>query len=233
MRPFYALAAAALLGSAGSQAAAPPRKAAAPAARDWSRTVVATPEGGFRVGNPAAPVKLVEYGSLTCNHCAAFAREGVPPLMAGPVKSGRVSYEFRNFVLNGIDVTATLLARCAGPDRFFALSDTLYRTQEQWVARIAGLPQAQKDRLEALPDSQRLGRVAELGGLLAVAARFGVTPARGKQCLADKAALDRLGKINEAGMALGVKGTPTFLINGQLAPAGNWATLEPLLKTAG
>jgi protein-disulfide isomerase len=233
MRRLALMAAAILLGATGSQAA-PARKATAPAAaRDWTKIVAATPEGGFRVGNPAAPIKLVEYGSLTCGHCATFAREGVPALMAGPVRAGRLSYEFRTFVLNGVDVTATTLARCAAPDRFFAISDSLFRTQEQWVGRITAMTQAQKDQLATLPVEQRLGRVAELGGLLALAAPHGVTPARGKLCLGDKAALERLGKIHEAGQALGVTGTPTFLINGRVAPARDWASLQPLLKVGG
>ncbi|HEX2762279.1 MAG TPA: thioredoxin domain-containing protein, partial [Allosphingosinicella sp.] len=77
------LAAAALAGAAlgSAPADAAPVRRSAPVARDWTRTVVATPEGGFRMGNPAARVKLVEYGSLTCGHCAAFSRAGVGTLL--------------------------------------------------------------------------------------------------------------------------------------------------------
>ena len=62
--------------------AAPARKAAAPAAVDWSNRVAATPEGGFMMGNPAAKVKVVEYGSLTCPHCAAFSNSAKAGLAA-------------------------------------------------------------------------------------------------------------------------------------------------------
>src|SRR3546814_9181159 len=65
--------------------------AQAEAAKDWTKTVARTPEGGFRVGNPDAPVKLVEYGSLTCDHCAHFAEEATPKLLGQYVRSGRVS----------------------------------------------------------------------------------------------------------------------------------------------
>ena len=68
-----------------------------PAPRDWSRTVAATPEGGFRMGNPNAKVKLVEYGSLACPHCRHFEETGYKPLVQQYVRTGRVSYEFRNF----------------------------------------------------------------------------------------------------------------------------------------
>ncbi|MBV8685461.1 MAG: DsbA family protein [Alphaproteobacteria bacterium] len=228
-----AAAAALLLLPAAPAAAAPARRAAPPAAHDWSRTVAATPEGGFRMGNPAARVKLVEYGSLTCPHCAAFANNGSRQLVAGYVKTGKVSYEFRNMVLNGIDVTASLLARCAGPAGFFGMSETLYATQPQWVGRISGLSEAQKNQLKDLPEGQRLGRLADIGGLTQVAARYGVAPARGKQCLADPAGLDRLGKMYEAAQAMGVQGTPTFFVNGAVVDGITWAEVEPALRRAG
>lgn len=213
-------------------AAAAPVHRAAPAARDWARTVVATPEGGFRMGNPAAPVKLVEYGSLTCPHCRAFAQEGTPKLIAGYVRTGKVSYEYRNYILNGVDVTASLLARCAGPGGFFPMAETLYATQPQWIDRIVKMPQAQKDALKALPEGQRLVRLGEIGGLIQVAARFGVAPARSRSCLANPAGLDRLGKMTQAATALGVTGTPTFFLNGGMLDVNEWAAVEPLIRQA-
>jgi protein-disulfide isomerase len=213
-------------------AAAAPVHRAAPAARDWARTVVATPEGGFRMGNPAAPVTLVEYGSLTCPHCRAFAQEGTPKLIAAYVKTGKLSYEYRNYILNGIDVTASLLARCAGPGGFFPMAETLYATQPQWIERIVKMPQAQKDALKALPEGQRLVRLGEIGGLLQVAVRYGVAPARGRQCLANPAGLDRLGKMAQAAQALGVTGTPTFFLNGNMLEVNEWPAVEPLIRQA-
>ena len=209
-----------------------PARRAAPA-RDWSRVVVATPEGGFRMGNPDARVKLLEYGSLTCPHCAAFAREGEAALVQNYVRTGRVSYEYRNYVLNGIDVVASLLARCSGPSNFFPMAQTLYGTQQQWMGRITGLSPAQKDALKAMPEGQRLVRLGEIGGLTQVAARYGVPAARANQCLADKAGLDRLGRMVEAATAMGVEGTPTFFINGVNANVNSWAALEPLIRNGG
>lgn len=214
--------------------AAPARKAApvqapAVAARDWTRTVVATPEGGFRMGNPAARVKLVEYGSLTCGHCAAFAHEGMAPLLAR-VRTGKVSYEYRNYILNGLDVAASLLARCGGPSRFFPLADKLYATQPQWMGRLTALTAAQKAQLNALPEGQRLGRLADVTGLTGLAAQHGIAPAQGKTCLSDRAGLDRLAAIAEAAAAQGVQGTPTFLLNGANIGVHTWSTLEPILR---
>lgn len=218
--------------------AAPPKKAPArpaakpAAARDWTRTIVATTQGGFRMGNPNARVKLVEYGSLTCPHCAHFAVEGKPKLMPY-VKSGRVSYEYRNYILNGIDVAASLLARCSGAGNFFRFSDSLYASQRQWVGKVSGLGQAQKDELKALPENQRLVRIGELGGLSAMAAQYGVSPLRAKQCLSDSAALDRLGQMVEAAEKLGVEGTPTFFVGSESIVTQEWADIEPLIKKAG
>jgi protein-disulfide isomerase len=206
---------------------------AAPAARDWSRVVAATAEGGFRMGNPAARVKLIEYGSLTCPHCAAFARDGEAVLVQKYVRTGRVSYEFRNYVLNGIDVAATLVTRCSGPSGFFPMAQTLYATQPSWVGRIEGLSAERKNAIKAMPEGQRLVQLAQAGGLTQIGARYGLAPARANQCLADAGALDRLGKIVEAGNALGVEGTPTFFINGVKADTNTWMGLEPLIRNAG
>jgi protein-disulfide isomerase len=222
---FLLLAAAAL----PAAAAAPARKAA-PARVDWSRTVVATPEGGIRMGNPAAKVKLIEYGSLTCGHCAAFATEGMEPLVGSYVRTGKVSYEYRTFVLNGLDVAATLVARCGGPRRFFPVADRLYSTQDQWKGRVRDLTDPQKQALNALPENQRLGRLAELAGIPQIAAQHGIAPASARSCLADRAAFDRLGRMSEAATALGVPGTPTFFLNGANIGTHNWATLEPILR---
>lgn len=214
--------------AAASPAAAQPRRAAA--AVDWSRTVVATPEGGFRMGNPNARVKLVEYGSLTCGHCAAFARDGMTSLVGTYVRSGRVSYEYRNFILNGLDVAASLVARCGGPARFFPVADKFYATQPQWMGRLTALTAAQKAQLNAVPEGQRLGRLAETVGLTGLAAQHGIAPVQAKRCLADQAALDRLGKMAEAAGAQGVNGTPTFFLNGANIGTHTWATLEPILR---
>ena len=228
----HALPAVAALGTTAALTAAPAKKAAAPAARDWSRNVVATPEGGYRMGNPSAKVKVVEYGSLTCPTCARFSNSAKTPL-AGHVRTGKVSFEFRNYVLNSLDLTAALLARCAGPGGFFRLTETFYATQPQWVAKVSGMTQAQKDQLQALSTDRQIARVAQIGGLTQMAAQVGVTPQKAQACLADKAGLDRLVQMRQAGEAAGVSGTPTFFINGTAVHAHDWAELQPLIQKAG
>ena len=211
-------------------AAAPAQQGAAPRQRDWTQVVSATPEGGFRMGNPQAPVKVVEYLSLTCPHCASFAAEGMPPLMTY-VRRGRVSIEYRNFVLNGLDLAAALLSRCAPPQNYFALNHAILAAQGEWTGRVQAMTPAQRQEMADLTDLQRLRRVATISGLDAIAARHGVTAAQADACMADQTRLDRVIAMREAAGRYGVTGTPTFAINGRIAgSAGDWATLEPLLR---
>jgi protein-disulfide isomerase len=229
MRIALALIALAALPISGAAVAAK-APAKAPVAHDWTKTVVATPEGGFRMGNPAAPVKLVEYGSLACPHCRHFEETGYKPLLQGYVRTGRVSYEFRNLLINGPDMSISLLAHCAGPAKFFPMSEFVYATQEQWQKKIEAMDESSLDKMT---DQQRLIRYAEVGGMAQIAGRFGVTPARAKQCLADPKGLERLINMTKTAMDNGIGHTPTFLINGKVADASTWETLEPLIKQAG
>lgn len=229
-------AALAVIASALSLAAAPasaakPAHAAAPA-HDWSRIVVATNEGGIRMGNPAAKVKLVEYGSLACPHCRHFQETGYAPLVQNYVRTGRVSYEYRNLMLNAPDIAVTLLTRCAGAANFFPMSAVVYSTQPVWEHRVDGMSSDDKAALAAMTDQQKLIRYAEVSGLLPVAARFGVTPVRAKQCLSDTKALQRLLAVDEAANDTGVNHTPTFFIDGKISDAAVWEQLEPQLKSA-
>ena len=206
--------------------------AARPAPRDWSRTVAVTPQGGFRMGNPAAPVRLVEYGSLACPHCRHFEETGYKPLVQNYVRAGRVSYEFRNLLINGPDLSISLLTRCSGPARFFPMSQVVYATQPQWEDRINKMSDADKAAMDKMTDQQRVVRFAELGGMIPLAARFGVTPARARQCLTDSKGVQRLLDMTKAANDAGVDHTPTFFVNGKVSSAATWEQLEPELKKA-
>lgn len=225
------VAAAALLPLAS--AAAP--SAAAAAQRDWTKTVVATPEGGFRIGNPEAPVKLVEYGSLTCSHCAHFGEEGVPALLGNYVKSGKVSFEFRNFVRDAFDLTGAMLSRCAGAGNFFPLSDRILATQAEWIGKAQALGQAERDAIRALPLAGQLARIAAATGLDKLANAHGVPADKVSACLSNETAVDRLTEMHRVAVEQhGVQGTPGFLINGRVASGvHDWAALEPLLVRPG
>ena len=220
--------------------AAPPKRAVVRVA-DWTKTVVATPEGGYRIGNPAAQVKLVEYGSLTCSHCRQFHADGFEALKAKYVRSGRVSYEYRSLVLNGPDFAAVLLARCDGAASFFVRADMLYQTQPEWLAGAARMTAADQEAVRTLPEDQVFMRIAAASGLDAFVATRGIAPARARQCLTDKAMIDRVTAMRSESAKRGVNGTPTFYIgdveqqigDGALArPIITWEDLEPRLAAA-
>ncbi|WP_114953389.1 DsbA family protein [Sphingosinicella terrae] len=228
-----AAAAAAVAALAIAAGAAPAQEAPRPAQRDWTANVVATPEGGIRIGNPEARVKVIEYLSFVCPHCAHFAEEGTPALLRDHVRTGRVSLEVRNYILNGTDVAATMLARCATPANYLRFGDRLLSTQSQWVGRVQAIPPAQRQEMMAMSVPDRLTRIAETGGLIETAARFGLPAAQARRCLADTAAFNRLGEIRQAAAALGVQGTPTFLINGAVQEVNDWPSIQQRIRQAG
>jgi protein-disulfide isomerase len=222
----------AVLALAGAAAEAKPATKAA-ATRDWSRTVAATPEGGFRMGKPNAGVKLIEYGSLACPHCRKFEQEGYKPLVQGYVRGGTVSYEFRNLLISGPDIAISLIARCGGPGKFFAISQYVYSTQPQWEKKFESLGDEQKAELDKVSNEERVVRFAEISGLPESVARFGVTPAKARQCVADQKALKQLLDMTQTAMNNGIAHTPTFMINGKTVDAATWEDLEPLIRQAG
>lgn len=200
--------------------------------RDWSQTVAATPEGGFRMGNPTAKVKLVEYGSLACPHCRHFEETGYRPLVQAYVRQGRVSYEFRNLLLNAPDLSVSLLVHCAGAAKFFPMAAAVYATQPQWFDKLGHMSDAQKAEIDKMSDAQRNVRLAEIAGFVDTSSRFGVTPAAARQCLSDPKGLQRLLNITKSAEDAGINHTPTFLINGKAIEAATWEQLEPELKKA-
>ena len=90
---------------AAGVAPAAPRKPAAPVpAQQTGPAVSLTAEGTHLLGNPQAPVKVVEYVSYTCPHCAHFHEESTGPLQAQYLSTGRASVEVRPFLRNAFDV---------------------------------------------------------------------------------------------------------------------------------
>lgn len=206
------------------------RAAPAAAARNWTLTVVRTPEGGVRMGNPAAPIKLIEYGSITCSHCAEFSEQGAGPLRDRYIRSGRVSWEYRPYLIFPTDPGIFLLMNCLSPGQYFAAAEQLYATQREWTGRVVALPEAESERLSGLPPAQKAAGLIRAAGLDRFFRQRGLTAPRINACLNDRAALNRLGAISSrAANELGVEGTPTFFINGRLVGNQDWARLEPML----
>ena len=207
-------------------------------AANWVATVTATPEGGFRQGNPDAPVKLIEYGSRTCPTCGRFAAEGVAELRSQYVATGKVSYEYRDFLVHGApDFALALLNRCVPTPRFFPVLDAIYANQPAFAAKLDQLMKTRQSELDAwqkLPPPQMATRFAEALGFIPFMKAHGVTEARARQCLADPALIKRVAQTNaDAVNQQGVDGTPTFLVNGRKMRAHDWLHLQPELWAAG
>jgi protein-disulfide isomerase len=209
-------------------------KIPAPNNGDWTEMVSETAEGGFRMGNPEAPVKLVEYGSLSCSHCAEFAEQGSGILRENYVKTGRVSWEFRPVMLFPSDPGVTMLLRCQGPSPFFQLADQLYADQANWIGALQKAAPAAQSQLAAMSPAQRAGAMVRMAGLDTFFRGRGMPQGKMDSCLADGQALqNQVSQSERIAAQDGVQGTPTFLINGTLVPnAASWAALEPALRAA-
>ncbi|RHW18580.1 DsbA family protein [Sphingomonas gilva] len=221
-------------GAGNGTTAAPVANVAAPAGTNWVETVNVSPEGGYVMGNPNAPIKLVEFGSRTCHVCAAFEEEGVAPLKEKYISTGKLSYEFRDFLRNPIDIAGALIASCNGTAPFFPLTEQMMKGQEEILAKAQTLDQAASQRIAVLPPAQQFTAYAEAVGLIDWAKQRGVAEPKLRQCLADTAKADALvAATTKASEEFEIQGTPTFLINGRKVDGTSWAQIEPQLKAAG
>jgi protein-disulfide isomerase len=148
------------------------------------------------LGNPNAPVTIIEYASLTCPHCAQFHTEVLPELKERYIAPGKVRLIYRDFPLDQTALDAAALAHCAGPDRYFRMLDVLFETQSNWARA--------EDPIAAL---KRLGK---LGGL---------TDQEMAACLADEELTDGILHERLAGQnEYDIGSTPTFIIDGKAYP---------------
>jgi protein-disulfide isomerase len=202
----------------------------------WADVVNMSSAGGFVMGNPNAKVKLIEIGSLFCPYCKRFEDEGSPLLVENYVKPGKVSWEFRPYVIHGpIDVAANIVMRCSGMKTFFPLSKALYKDQPILEAKIVAVPQDKINQIQNLPTNQVFVTYGNLLGLQDWAAARGLPQAKSNQCLADQKMIDREVQITSDvnSQYPEFSGTPSFVLNGKmLAKTGDWQTLEPQLKEA-
>ena len=191
------------------------------------------------MGNPDAPVKLVEYGSLTCPHCAEFARRARRPRCATAMSAPAGSaVEYRTFMLNGPTDRRhrSCCSAAAAPARLFPRStEQLYATQPHWMGRVQALPRGRSAASsQALPPRSRRSAGPTLRASTRSSAQRGLTPARISACLADGAALDRLAEMHRARRQRAGRPGHADLLDQRPAGrhASDWAGLEPLLARA-
>lgn len=228
------LAIAALVGSAAALiAAATPAKPAASKAALWSATVTVSPIGAHLIGNPNARVRLVEYFSYTCSHCADFAKLGNVPLKTQYIDKGLVLFEYRNLVRDPVDMTAALLARCGTLGAFAGNHQAIFAAQPVWLDKVLKASEAQKASWYEGSTAQRARKIAADTGLGALMQKRGYTAAQLDACLdSEVAQAEVTGMTNIARGADRVRGTPTFFINGSRAEVVEWPALKTKLDAA-
>lgn len=186
--------------SATQQAAIPPAKAGPPITAD-----------DRILGNPDAPITIVEFASLTCPHCADFDANTLPKLKADWIDTGKARLVFRDFPLDQAAVRAAMLARCAPPGQFYAFIDELFHTQNTW---------ATGGKVETA-----LGKMAKLSGM---------SDDQFAACMKDDAMQKRvLDSRLEAEQKYNVGSTPTFFVNGvEIVGAQPYAEFQNVLNKA-
>lgn len=155
------------------------------------------------LGNPNAPVKMIEYASVACPHCARFNNDVWPEFKKKYVDTGKVYYVSREMLTGQRQLAAAgfLVARCAGKDKYFTVTDQIYRSQEEMFA-----------------DGTLTGARAVLQR---IANSAGLSDEQFDKCINDQAALDAINKRNETyGTRDKIDGTPTFIMNGKTVASG-------------
>ena len=224
-----------VLGAQSAVSAKPVAKprAAKSVASAWDQTVTLTADGFPVLGNPAAKVRLVEFISYTCPHCADFNAESHDQLRGDMVRKGKVSVELRPYLRNEIDLLPSLLALCGTKDKFFGNNDALLAAQKVWFKEPAD--PGYKARWQAAEGNKIAQRqvVAKDLGLYTLMQTRGYTVPQIDACLADQKQADRLREQTDiASSKIGVIGTPSFLINGDLQEVYGWPELSALLIAA-
>jgi protein-disulfide isomerase len=145
-------------------------------------------------GNPNAKVTVVEYASVACPHCAKWNEEVFPAFKAKYIDTGKVLYVSRE-ALTGeprLANAGAMLARCAGKDKYFQVTDAIYHAQ-------ASIFQTGDIR----------------GELLTIAQAAGMSEDQFNSCLSDENAAKSAERIDKLMKADKIQGTPTFIVNGK------------------
>ena len=154
--------------------------------------MMAGPLGDRGLGNPSAPVTVIEYASMTCPHCQQFHLDSFPALKTKYIDTGQVYFILREFPLDAVAFAAFMVARCSA-DSYFDVIDVLFKHQETWA--FAADP---------------------IGAMLTFTAPYGIaTEAHFEACIGRKEVFDHVDAVATRGYeAFGVEGTPTFFFNG-------------------
>jgi protein-disulfide isomerase len=164
----------------------------------------------FTLGAADAPVKLTEYASFTCPHCATFHKDIFGKLKADYIDTGKVLFEYREVYFDRYGLWAAMMARCGGEMRYFGITDILFDTQQEWAAS--------EDPTVVVENLKKIGRTA------------GMDNAALDICMKDPAMAEALVAHFETNFkADGIEGTPSILINGVKHPNMAYDELKAVL----
>lgn len=172
---------------------------------------LALKETDIGMGDPNAPIKLIEYASTGCGHCAAFAIETMPKIKVEWIDKGQVYYVLRDYPLDNVAAGASMIARCLPREGFYPFMEVLFRSQPEW--------HKQEGAIDALATLAR---------------RAGLSRAQVESCLKDEKVLKQIqDSLNEAKNVLAVNSTPTMFINGEVVQgAAAYSDFEAKFKAA-
>ncbi|ASM73770.1 MULTISPECIES: DsbA family protein [Roseobacteraceae] len=167
-------------------------------------------------GNPDAPVTVIEYASYTCPHCATFNAGAYKQLKKDYIDTDKINFIYREVYFDGPGVWASLLARCAGPEKFFGITDLLYASQSTW-ANAGG-----RDPVAISAELKKIGRLAGMDGDTIEA------------CIQDE---DQAKKMVEwfkvHSTQDDITATPSFVINGTTYSNMAYDKMKELIDAAG
>lgn len=169
-------------------------------------------EGDIVLGDPDAPVSIIEFASPTCPHCAQFHIQVFPYLEEEYIETGLVRYTLRAMPTppQSLAALAFMLGRCVDESRYYNFMDAIFRTQDQWLYT---------------DDPQQ-----RINILRAISRQAGISDERFDVCRQDEAELARVQSQMEEAISLGVTATPSFFINGELqVGAVAWPQFEQLI----
>jgi protein-disulfide isomerase len=165
------------------------------------------------LGSPKAPVTVIEYASPTCPHCARFRANVFPAFKAKYVDTGKVRFVLREEPIHpDLDGVVFLLARCAGPSRYFTVLDDVMRAQPEFF-----------DASDEADMSRKFYAV-----LMREAHGLGLSDQQAMSCMSDPAAIAALNsRVQREVQQYAVDHTPTVVVGGVKLETPGDREIEP------
>tara|TARA_B100001939_G_scaffold347241_1_gene368232 strand:- start:12285 stop:13058 length:774 start_codon:yes stop_codon:yes gene_type:complete len=165
------------------------------------------------MGDPEAPIEIIEYASTTCPHCADFHENVLPQLKEKYIETGKAKLIYRHFMLNAIDLDVSIISRCATEDKYYPLLGLIFKRQSAWFQ-----PQEYRKLADQYGKETGYRMFSEFtrNEVAKIARMAGISKSRMEQCLTDSRIRDYLIDVYQEGAkTYQITGTPSFVINGE------------------